>query len=65
MAEPIEIVAGCRMPSSRSIAANDSAMRKAAEMGSERLLTALLVYGAKHGLPNIDANQCRAKLACM
>lgn len=55
--------AGCRMPSNNTIIAGDSFVRVSAEIGSDRLLRALLVYGSKHGLPNIDADQCRAKLA--
>lgn len=57
--------AGCRMPSHNSILIGDSYEYAHARMGSDRLLAALLIYGAKHGLPNIAADQCRAKLRCM
>lgn len=58
-----EFEAGCRMPSFASITAADSAQRKAAEASSKLMLTALLRYGARHGLPNLSPGDCRQRLA--
>lgn len=57
--------AGARMPSHNTIMAAQTYERAHAEAGSDRLLVALLRYGSKHGLPNISADQCRAKLASL
>lgn len=47
MSEP-EFVAGCRMPTFRSITLSDQESRIAAEEGSHQLLDALLAYYKKH-----------------
>lgn len=56
------VEAGCRMPTARTIAQSDAYCRSAAEMGSQNLLLAMLRYGAKHGLPNIDPDECFRRL---
>lgn len=48
-----------------SLPVRDESTRMAAKQASERLLLALLRYGARHGLPNIDADQCRARLEAL
>lgn len=54
--------AGCRMPTMRGIEMSEANFRAAAEIASERLLIALLRYGAKHGLPRMSTDECREKL---
>lgn len=36
-----------------------------ASIANQQFVTALLRYGVKHGLPNMSADQCRAKLASL
>lgn len=46
----------------KPIAGTLDALRLKAEMGSERLLKRLLIYGAAHGLPNLSTLQCITEL---
>lgn len=57
-----EIIAGCRMPSSKTIEIRDVQRQSAAEYGSSRLLRALYRYGARHGLPNLSPAWCAEQL---
>ena len=54
--------AGCRMPSMLGIEMNEANVRAAAEVGSSRLLLAMLRYGLRHGLPRMSQGDCRAAL---
>lgn len=46
----------------KPIAGTLDAVRLSGEMGSERLRKRLLIYGAKHGLPNLSTLQCITEL---
>lgn len=52
-------------PDRDALSIREGHYRSAAKHSSDRLLLALLRYGATNGLPNIDADQCRVKLACI
>lgn len=54
--------AGCRMPSMEAIRRQDMAQLSAAAVGSGQLLAAMLRYGARHGLPNLSADECWLRL---
>lgn len=57
-----QVEAGCRMPSANTIERADRDRIAAAKDGSARLLKAMLIYGCTHGLPNIAAEECRARI---
>lgn len=46
----------------KPISGTMDAIRLKAEMGSERLRKRLLIYGTKHGLPNLSRLQCITEL---
>lgn len=46
----------------QSLTFRDAVTKSAAQNGCFRLLSALLSYGARHGLPNIDASDCGVRL---
>ena len=56
------IVGGCVLPSDRGITIWDNVNASRAQEGSRMLLEAMLRYGARHGLPNIDPETCAWRL---
>lgn len=57
---------GLRCPSCMgerdAISVREGGWKADAMMGSDLLLLAYFRYGAKHGLPNISADECRRRL---
>lgn len=61
MSSPIHL-GGAPKPSDSSGALEEKNRKTAAETSNDRFVTALLRYGAKHGLPRMSADECREKL---